>query len=192
MLSLDRAYLCVRDLSANGGPVLPNGWTSQAEAGGWYTLRRNSDGLRILAWRANSVSARGLFALFAPLAVLEAVASVEPACMPAVEAWNRRDEAAVRVFLRRWRHWRIDGNVRLPDDTTPAVTNRTVQLIPEGAAIPDPTVTALPWLIRADGTTTAVLAEAAVRVTAIHRPAMDATVASYALHTGLEDEPARG
>lgn len=187
----DHAYLCVRDLDpATGGPVLPDGSTCIVQDAGWFTLTRGS--ITIAAWRANAVGSRGLFALFAPRAVLDAIADAEPLCMPAREAWERRTESSVRAALRRWRHWRIDGHVRDPvTGDARAVTDAVVRLVPEGAAIPDPTTTPLPWLLRADGTVTSVAGEAAVRVTALHRPALDRTLAGYALHERAEDEPVR-
>lgn len=186
----DHAYLCVRDLDGDGCPVLPDGWTCTEQDAGWYTLTRG-DGLTIAAWRANAVATRALFVLFGPRAFLDAIAASEAACMPAREAWERRGEAATRTFLRRWRHWRIDGHVRDAEGVAQPVTNQVVELVPEGGAIPDPTTTPLPWLLRLDGTVTAVLAQAAVRVTALHRPAMDRTLAGYALHVTAEDEAPR-
>ena len=192
MIDVGRAYLCVRDLDpSSGGLVLPAAWQVTPQDAGWYTLTRESDGLTVAAWRANSAGTRALFALFGPIALLGAVAAVEPACMPAREAWARRAEPAVRVWLRRWLHWRIDGQVRDGAGVAQPVTAQVVQLVPESAAIPDPPTTPLPWLLRADGTVTTVAAQAQVRVTAIHRPAMGHTLAGFALHSVCEDEPER-
>lgn len=190
-VDLSTAYVIVRDLDADGCPVLPSTWHCTEQDAGWHTLERDSDGLTIAAWRASAVGARGLFALFAPEALLAAIATTEPACMPAREAWARRAEPTIRAYLRYWPIWRIDGHVRDSDGVAEPVTSAVVRLVPEGVAIPDPSVTALPWLLRADGTVTAVQAEAAVRVATIHRPALDRTLAGFDLHAGLEDEPER-
>lgn len=187
---LASAYLCVRDIDGAGGPVL-TGWTATPQDAGWYTLTRAEDSTLLAAWRANTSGARALWALFGPADILEQLAATEAACMPAREAWRRRTEPAVRAWLRRWRHWRIDGQVRIDADTTRAVVAGTVALIPEGAQLPDPTTDALPWLLRADGSVTTIAAEAQVRVTAIHRPALGHTLAGLGLHTRLEDEPDR-
>jgi len=188
-MTLSNAYLAVLPENVNG-PVL-DGWTTHAQSGGWYTLTRDVDRVVLAAWRANTSGAEGLYALFGPLDVLEALAAIELRCMPAREAWRRRTEPAVRAWLRRWRHWRIDGQVRDVEGVAQDVTAARAELIPEGAQLPDPTTDALPWLIRADGTVTTVLAEAQVRVTAIHRPALAGTLAGMGLDTRLENEPDR-
>lgn len=190
MVDLSNAFLCVRDLDEDGCPVLPASWECTTQDAGWYTLTR-PDGLTVAAWKASAVASRALFALFGPRAVLDAIAAVEPLCMPAREAWARRAEANVRSFLRYWPIWRIDGQVRDGDGVAQPVSNTVVRLVPSGVQLPDPTTTALPWLLRANGTLTAVQAEAAVRVTVLHRPALDQTLAGFSLHEGLEDEPER-
>lgn len=184
------AYLCVRALDEEGCPVVGEGWTCEPQDGGWYVLRHRS-GHVIAAWKANTVSTRALFALFGERQVLDAIADAEPLCMPAKEAWDRRSEANVRTFLRRWRHWRLDGHVRDHEGVAQPVVGAVVQLVPEGSAIPDPTTTPLPWLLRADGTVTTQQAQASVRVAALHQPALDRTIAGFVLHQQLEDEPAR-
>jgi len=191
VIDLAHAFLAVRDVDANGGPVVLGAWQSTPQDAGWYTLTRESDGLTVAAWRANSAGTRGLFALFGPRAELDALAAVEPACLPAREAWARRAEPAVRAWLRRWRHWRIDGQVRDGAGVAQPVTAQTVQIVPEGVAIPDPSTPPLPWLLRSDGSVTTLVAEAQVRVTVIYRPALANTLAGFDLHTVAEDEPER-
>lgn len=190
-LSLGHAYLAVRDVASGGGPEVGAGWTVQPESDSWYVLRRTSDDLRIAAWRANSSNGRALWAVWGPQSFLTALAAAEAQCMPAREAWERRNEAAVRVWLRRWPVWRVTGQIRLVDGSLAAITDLARRLIPEGGTLPDPTTQALPWLLRADGTLTAVQAEAVIRVTAISRPAFLATLAGFDLHTIAEDEPPR-
>lgn len=195
MIDLRHAYLCARDLDERGCPVLPEAWTCTEQDAGWYTLTRQRDGLTIAAWKANTrgiaATERRLFALFGPIEFLASIAAADPSCMPAREAWARRGEANVRAALRNWRTWRIDGHVRDAEGVAQPVTGAVVQLVPDGARIPDPSTTPLPWLLRADGSVTAVQAEAAVRVAVIHRPAMVHTLAGYSLHAVCEDEPER-
>lgn len=185
------AYLAVCDVDAEtGGPAL-DGWTTHAEAGGWYTLQHASLGW-LLVWRGNTHGIRGLFAVVGPEAVLVAFAAEEPSTrMPAREAWRRKTESAVRAWLRRWRVWRIDGQVRDAEGAIQDVTGVRVDLIPEGAQIPDPTVDALPWMFRADGTVTAVQAEAQVRVTVVRQPALLIGLAGMGFEALVEDEPDR-
>lgn len=194
-LDVSHAYLCVRDLDAEGCPVLPDTWSCTVEDAGWFTVTRTSDGLRILAWRASQVGSRALFALFGPRSILDAVAAVEPACMPAAEAWARRTEPAIRAWLRYWPVWRIDGHVRDADGVAQPVSTAVVRLVPSGVQIPDPSVTPLPWLLDASGAVVATQAAAVVRVAAIYRPAMDQSMrdqlAGWELAATCEGEPAR-
>ena len=173
---LGSAYLCVRDYAApdpelgGGGPAL-DGWTSTPQAGGWYTLRSADDPALLAAWRANTSGPRVLWALFGPADVLAALATVEPACMPAREAWRRRDEPAVWAWLRRWPTWRVDGT----RDGEPVVGERAV-LHAEGGQL---AAKVPPW------------AAADLAVTSLLRPALLVTLAGLALDQTLEDEPDR-
>jgi hypothetical protein len=197
-LDVERCYLCVRDQTADLAPVLPNGWTAQREHGGWYTIRRDSDGLRILAWRANTNAAgtRALYALFAPLAVLEAVAAIEPLCAPAREFWAAAagGNATAIAVVRRWPIWRFSGSER--DTVSGAlvpVVDVVRRVIFEAQTMPAPPMptAGAPWRFGADGAIVGTDGASQYVITAITRPALDTTVASYALHVVAEDEPVR-
>lgn len=191
MLDLSHAYLCVRDLDDEGCPVLPNDWTCTVQDNDWLSLIRQSDKKTIAAWKANEAGQRGLFALFGDKEFLDAIAQNEPMCMPAREAWRRRAEASIRAYLRYWPTWRFDGHIRDGSDIV-AVSNHVMRIVPKGVRIPDPAITSLPWLLKSDGSIAETQSEAAIRVSAIHRPSLDATLAGFNLHEKLENEPDLG
>lgn len=186
---LGHGYLCVRDIDADGLPVVGVNWNVHA-CGGWSVVHRNDGGVLLAAWRANAIATRALYALFGPQDVLEAIAATEPACMPAREAWARRAEPAVRAWLRRWPAWRFDGAIRVSGAMV-SVSGASRRLIFEGQQVPDPTVTPFPWRFAADGSIVATEAAAVVRVDSIARPAMVATLAGYLLHDVAENQPPR-
>jgi hypothetical protein len=201
MLDASRCYLCVRDQAADLAPVMPAGWTARREASGWYTITRSSDGLRILAWRANTNAAgtRALYALFAPLAVLEAVAAVEPLCAPARELWASAllGNAAAIAVVRRWPSWRFTGGERASARSggqLVAVTDvvRRVLFV-DGQTMPAPPMPtpAAPWRFDATGAFVGTDLASQIRIDSITRPALDASIASYVLNAVAEDEAPR-
>ena len=191
---LRNAFLFVRDVAANGGPAIPETFASRAEHGGWYTVRTD-DGVILGCWRANTnAEGRGLFLLLGPREKLEELAAAanaeqDPAA-PLKTTWDARTTSALALaVMRHWRDWRCTGFERLttPEGvtTTPAFTEQVRRLIPEGAALPDPNVTPLPWNLAANGTlTTQALAK--YRVTAISAPALLATMAGWTDHEDAE------
>jgi hypothetical protein len=194
-LPLRDAYLFVRDIAANGGPVVPGSWTVKRETGSWYTYRANDDA-RLAAWRANTdvTGTRGLYLVLGARAKLdelaEAANEAEDPAAPLVAVWNARNTSALAMaVMRRWPVWRFTGLERLTDPegatTTPAVTNGVRRIIPEGATLPNPNVTALPWNIGVDGALT-TLALAKYRVTGIAGPALNATIAGFTDHEDAE------
>jgi len=170
---LGHAYIAIRDLyvdpetgEPDGGPDAPEGWARSPQGSTGWTMIDHPDGL-IAAYRVNAVGLRGLFALFGPQSVLEAIAAGNSEIMPAREIWRRRAEVQARKTVRAWRTWIVD------DDTGTEV-RRT--LIAEGELLPaTPPTVGSPW-----GT-----------VTKLYRPAMAATLAGHALHQTLEDQPDR-
>ena len=169
---LGHAYIAIRDLyvdpetgEPDGGPDAPEGWARSPQGSTRWTMIGHPDGL-IAAYRVNAVGLRGLFALFGPQSVLEAIAAGNSEIMPAREIWRRRAEVQARKAVRAWRTWIVD------DDTGTEV-RRT--LIAEGELLPTSTPPGPSW-----GT-----------VTKLYRPAMAATLAGHALHQTLEDEPDR-
>lgn len=205
MLALGHAYLAVRSVVSGqssdpeaagydpeaGAPVLPDGWTATPQAGQWFTLTRSSDGLTIAAWKASSVASEALFALFGPQAFLDAVAATEPRMAPARELWANRADPTVRAYLRYWPVWRCTGFEHDAEGNPVAITDAVRRLVPSGVRIPDPQSDPLPWLLRANGTLTGFQSEASIRVDSITRPALNATLAGFSLHTTAEDEPER-
>lgn len=192
MIDVSHAYLAVQAVDAEGAPDVGGSWTTTAQDAGWYTL---TDGtIVIAAWRANSLSGQGLWAVYGPQAFLEALALSRDDVMPAREAWARRGESAILAWLRYWPTWRVDGYERDLEGNAVAISGVTRRLIPEGARLPDPTVHPLPWNLDAGGALT-TQALAVIRVTAIHRPAMLHTMRSevdgFDLREVMEDEPER-
>lgn len=188
------AYLFVRDVAANNGPVVPSTWFVRREADSWYTYRTNDD-IRLACWRANTnANGLGLFLVLGPRAKLQELAdaanAAEDPAAPLAAVWAARNTSALAMaVMRRWPVWRFTGFERVTDPegvtTTPAVTNGVRRLIPEGAVLPDPSVTALPWNLGANGSlTTQALAK--YRVTSIAGPALNATIAGFTDHEDAE------
>jgi hypothetical protein len=193
--TLEHAYLCVRALDVDGLPVLPGAWSAERLGDtDWYECRSGNGQTLVEAYQANVVGAEALFALFGPLATLDAFAASESRCMPAREAWNRRAEASVRAWLRYWRCWRFDGYVRENDTLSGAqvaVSGVVRTLTRVGQRVPDPTVTAYPWLFAPNGTIVAQASQALYRIDTLVRPALLETIGGYELHAKCEAEPAR-
>lgn len=197
-VALAHAYLCLRDVDANGLPVLPAlgaAWTATAEADGWYSVRRNDSQILVAAWKANVVSAPSyMWVLFGPQATLEALAQIEPQCMPASELWAlaKGGNAQAIAAARRWPVWRFTGAERIGGALV-AVTAAVRRLIYEGQQMPSP-ATAFPWRFSASGAIVATDAEARYRVDGpigSLKPALHLTMSGYALHALAEDEPVR-
>lgn len=201
------------DPGAGGPDLKADGWTVTFCGGKfpWYLAIRNSDGLVIQIWRASQVGTQALFAGWGPQTVLDGFATSNAKCMPSIEAWYRATgtgtdpstgqpyaiDPTVRSWLRYWPDWRVDGHEVDPDTgAIVAISNAKRILVPDGVQIPDPTVTALPWLLAADGTVVATQAAAVIQVTALHHPALSVTsrdvVNGWDLHHVLENEPVRG
>ena len=169
MTLLAHAYIAIRDLHEDGGPAAPWAWARSVQGSTGWTMIEHPSGALLAALRINAIGARGLFALFGPVDILEAIAAGNQEVMPARELWRRRAETQARKAVRAWRTWIVDDS-----DHPFEKVRRT--LIGEGEILPatPPTVLA-PW-----GT-----------VTKLYRPALDHTLAGHALHQTLEDEPDR-
>lgn len=188
-MTLRDGLLMLRSLDADGGPVVPATWTVQPEDGGWYTVRRDSDGITLAAHRENTDTAGtlGLFVVMGPRAVLDAIAAASSYAATLQAVWDARATSATALaVLRRLRTWRFDGFERDEAGNPVAITGGVRTVIFEGQALPDPNVTPLPWLIRADGTITTLAAQAQYRIDAIIRPALACTMAGY--HDDIDAE----
>ena len=171
-MTLGNGYVAIRDLHEDGGPAAPEAWARTSSAGGWTVIDHPPSALTLAACRVNVIGARGLFALFGPQDVLEALADGNAEIMPARELWRRRAETQARKAIRAWRTWivDVDGEVEV---------RRTLVTEGEILSATPPTVGA-PWAI--DGAS----------ITRLYRPALDTTLAGYTLHITLEDQPDRG
>jgi len=198
-VDIDHCYLCLRDQDASQGPVMPAGFTARRESGGWYTIMRDSTGSPVgAAWRANTNAAgtRGLYAVFGPLSILNALAAIEPLCMPAREllALVIAGNAPAIAVARRWPTWRFSGSERdIVSGSLVAVSTVVRRLIFDGQTLPAPPLpsTGSPWRFSSTGAIVATDAACRYRVTSLVRPALDTTLAGYTLHTVAEDEPVR-
>lgn len=189
MISLGRALLLVRALGADGGPACPDGWACSPQSGGWYEVETPA-GERLLAYRENDDGTRGLFAILGDAAVLASIEASSTLALPAREAWRRRLDPGVLPYMRRWRTYRWGGLAR-DEEGTPQPFASVSSLVPYGVALPDPTVSALPWHLASDGTLTTPAA-AAIRVDSITLPALAATMAGLDCHGRFEAEPDPG
>jgi hypothetical protein len=194
-LNLAHAYIAVRALDPSGAPVVPGAWAIEQSIDGWFVLRRASDGALVVAWRANSVGAEGLFAVFGPDDVLAALRALDATRIaPAQQLWSAAvaGNATAIAVCRRWPIWRFDGSTRLAAMSDPlvAVVGAARRLIFEGQSLPAPPLPtpAAPWRFALDGTIAATDLASFTRVTAITRPAFDRTLAGYALHSTAELE----
>jgi hypothetical protein len=193
-LSLAHSYACARVLDANGAPQVPGGFASQAEADGWYSVRNADGSILLAAWRANSVGTDGLFAVFGPQATLDALAALEPRCMPAQELWAlaRSGNATAITVVRRWPTWRFVGAAKDRAGVMQSFSG-VARLIFEGQTMPT-LGTAFPWRFAGDGTIVATDGAARYRVDGpigTLTPALHATLAGYQLHAIAEDEAPR-
>lgn len=189
MITLERALLLVRDLDGDGGPECPVGWACIAQDGRWYEIEAPS-GARVLAYRENDNGAQGLFALVGDAATLALIDGSSALALPAREAWRRRLDPAVLPYMRRWRTFRWAGLARDSGGTAQPFAGVS-RLIPDGAVLPDPSLTPLPWYLAEDGSV-ALPAAAAIRVDSITRPALAATMAGLNCQGRFEAEPDPG
>lgn len=189
-LDLSRALLVVRALHADGGPEAPETWNRAPQGDtGWHVLTA-PDGHRVVAYRANTYGTRGLFAVLGAPPVLAGVEAAADLAMPAREAWRRRAEAGVLLYLRSWPAWRCQGFER-DSEGDPVAFDGVRRLLDEGGRLPDYTIDGLPWNLAADGSLT-TQALARYRVTSIDRPALDTTLAGLGCNVLVEDEPDPG
>lgn len=164
---LSNAYIAIRDLDVDGGPAVPEDWERSVQGTTGWTMLKTPSREVLAAYRINVVGARGLFAVFGPQAVLEAIAATNSEVMPGRELWRRRAETQAGKAVRRWCTWIVD-------DGGETEVRRT--LIDEGGVLPaTPPSVGVPW-----GT-----------ITKLYRPALNATLAGHPLHKRLEDEPDR-
>lgn len=189
MITLERALLLVRDLGADGGPACPVGWTCTEQDGGWYEVEA-PDGARVFAYRENDNGTQGLFALVGDAATLALIDGSSALALPAREAWRRRLDPGVLPYMRRWRTYRWAGLARDSGGTAQPFAGVS-RLIPDGAVLPDPTTTPLPWYLAEDGSM-ALPAAAAIRVDSITLPALAVTMAGLDCHGRFEAEPDPG
>lgn len=164
-MSLAHAYIAIRDLYEDGGPVAPESWARSVQGSTGWTMLTTETGELLAAYYVGTIAgppARGLFALFGNA---DAIESWDPDAMPAREMFRRRTSvASAAQRMRAWPVWIVDDDGET--EVRRRLTPRTIGL---------PSVSA-PW-----GT-----------VTRLYRPALDVTLAGHALHVTLEDEPDRG
>lgn len=185
-LDLSRAVLVVRSLHIDGGPNVPIDWARAPQGeSGWYVIATPA-GDRMVCYRANTDGSRGLFACLGPSSVLATIEAAAALAMPAREAWRRRAEAGVLLYLRSWPTFRCQGFER-DIDGNPTAFDGVRRLIEDGGRLPDYTVDALPWDLAADGSLT-TQALARYRVTSIDRPALEITLAGLGCGGLFEDE----
>lgn len=148
----------------DGGPVAPESWARSEQGSTGWTMLTAPGGL-LAAHYVGAIAgppARGLFAIFGDAAVIESWAGD---AMPAREMFRRRGESLAGQMVRGWPVWRVT-------DDAGSESRRRLD-VPLAAGLPS---AGSPW---------------AGDVTALHRPALDATLAGHALHTRLEDQPDR-
>lgn len=185
-LDLSRALLVVRTLHADGGPDAPVDWERAPQGStGWHVLT-DPDGHRVACYRANTDGVRGLFACLGPPAALATIEAAADLAMPAREAWRRRAEAGVLLYLRSWPTFRCTGFER-DIDGNPVAFDGVRRLIDDGGRLPDYTVDALPWNLAANGSLT-TQALARYRVTSIDRPALGTTLMGLGCDQLFDDE----
>lgn len=193
-LDLSRSVLLVRTLHADGGPEAPGTWLREPQGDtGWYVIADPS-GHRVLCYRVNTYTDRGLFACFGPTATLAGLEALADLALPAREAWRRRDEASVKLYLRSWTTLRCSGFERDSEGAAVPFTDGVRVLIDEGGRLPDWTTEALPWNLAADGSLT-TQALARYRVTSFagnDTMQLGATLAGMACPFLLDAEPDPG
>lgn len=196
-LDLSRALLVVRDLDpGTGAPVCPPTWLCVPVAPLWWRLWPGGDSLpsdpSCLVHRANvdPGGTRGLFAVLGPPAVLSTIEAAADLALPAREAWRRRAEPGVLLYLRSWPTFRCQGVERATDENGDPIVvpfDGVRRLLDEGGRLPDYTVEPLPWDLAADGSLT-TQALARYRVTGVDRPALETTLAGLGCHARFEDQ----
>ena len=196
----ERTLLMVRaegsDPNAPGAPdVSGTNWTASAIGDDWFALRPASGERFVVCHRENGNGTRGLYSLHGPTDLLATIAGFVDLAMPAAEAWRRRTESGVARYLRWWRTWRVSGFERDSEGATVAVSNVRRVVMPDGSALgtvsaDGTSIDSLPWDLGADGQPT-TQAAAVRRVTALS-PALDITLAGFALASLFEAEPDSG
>lgn len=192
-----RALLVVHGYDPiTGAPSVPARWTVElcgnADAP-WYCLMHPT-GRMVFAYRENehAPSSQALWCIVGEADDLADLAAIVDEDMPARAAWRRRDEPAVRTFLRRWRTLRCDGFTRDPETGDPvAFTNEVKVLIPRGAQLPDWSTSPPPWNLDADGRLTTAT-NAVIRVTGfagVNTLALANTLAGHRYDQAFADEP---
>jgi hypothetical protein len=208
-ITIPNAFVAARDFEADatgapggaiaksvgGAPILPAGWVAQAEGNGFYTCTRTSDGVRVLAWRANILPSgtQALYAVWGPRTLLDALADA----MPAIELWTlaQGGNATAIAVVRRWPFWRCSGTERLQTVSDPLVPFSGVRRLffTDGQLTPAPPLPTpgAPWRFGFDGAQLGADANTRLRITAIDRPALGLTLAGFPLDAALETEPPR-
>lgn len=176
-----------------GGPSVPSGWSSARQGDtNWYQLREPSNE-RILCYVANRALGRVLCACFGSESALAVVESGADLALPAREAWRRRNESAIKTYLRYWPTLGCDGFERIPDgegqDQVLAFSG-VRRVLDEGGQLPDWQVSTLPWNLAPDGSLT-TQALARFRVTGfagVDTISIRNTLAGLSCISAFEDE----
>lgn len=182
------------EVVSSGHPATPASWSVvQWYAGtvGVYEVRPGPRvTLHVIRQNARPDDSEALYAVFGDKSYLDSLRdhmsdSVQAATMRDVWSAAMAGNDTVRMALRAWRDWRITGQVRVSDEAgapvTVDVTDHPWRLNhgADGNIIPDPSTTALPWLLGRDGSIVASQSDAWARVTALHRPALLHSVAGW-------------
>ena len=131
---------------------VPAGWTLHPQSGGWSEARRDSDGLLLAAWLANTNAddTRGLWAV-----LCEDRALLDTWAAASDRAWTLREliadvmsgDATARAVLRRWRMFRCSGTFD-DGELSRGFTDEAHALIEEGETLPDFLPSAgTPWVL---------------------------------------------
>jgi hypothetical protein len=191
MLDLSNAFFARIPTDANGRPdvTLGGAWSVRRAAVGWWDLLRD-DGIRLVFRRGNQLSAdHDIYVAFGTLPVLRGLAQVpgiiaRPARQLFAEATTN---GAVRNVLRYWPWWEVSGFVRDAEGAVVAVNNRVVRLVGEGEQILDWATQPPPWDrdsgIWIDAVVGQPPATTNARVTTLHTPSVDTTLAGFDLVT---------
>jgi hypothetical protein len=175
-----------------GSLEVPVSWSVQKQSNNWWTYKSPS-GADFAVHKINQSGSLGLFAIFGSQDILETRASGSNTMMPAKEAWRRRAETPIRTTLRFWRHWIVDGVIRIETGTTSStrtITSESVTLCSYGNSVPDPISEPLPWNLNSDGQIVPV-ASASIRVTNLRQPTLLTSIAGLSMNALFESEPDR-
>lgn len=205
MTILRQSYILVRATgSIQYTPQVPETWEVNYQDNKWCTIHTapilidgetKSYNLACYRANANSTNTQGMFALFADeIKILDWIKDRDSVlCAPAIDVWQARStNPTALAALRRWPVYRINGFVRDGNGDAIAVENEVVRLMKsDGFTLPNPNTAPLPWNLDDNGqSTTQALAK--VRVTAIHSPALDVSIAGFQDYLSCENQATSG